>query len=215
MQHLNLYTQLEKPKQLPFAASQQLWILAVALLVMLSVYGWLLISQSSINSELSELEQQQRTIDEKLAELNAEKERLLKDNSLAKEIELLKKDVSFRRELLASVEPDSHSMGGGFSDHLEGLARQHIDGMWFTEIELYQGGQQLALLGQTRAPEFVPRYLQRLSDESIFEGHQFRIFKIYTPDEQSGLLNFELRSKEQGMESLEGSSYVGTLGENR
>lgn len=215
MQHLNLYTQLEKPKQLPFAASQQLWILGLALFLMLGVYAWLMIAQGSINSELSELEQQQQTIDEKLAELNAEKERLLKDNSLAQETELLKKDVSFRRELLASVEPDSNTMGGGFSDHLEGLARQHIDGMWFTEIELYQGGQQLALLGQTRAPEYVPRYLQRLSDESIFEGHQFRIFRIYTPEGESSLLNFELRSKEQGAESLESSGHVGILGESR
>lgn len=201
MQHLNLYKQLEKPKQLPFAASQQLWILGAAFALMLGIYAWLVISYGAIDDELANLKQRQQVVDGQLAVLNAEKERLLKDNTLEQEIETLKRDVVFRRKLLANVDPSTSKVVGGFSEHLQGLARQHIEGMWLNEIELDEGGQQLALVGQTRSPELVPRYIQRLSDEAAFEGHQFRIFRIHNTDSQGGLLSFELRSREVGEKS--------------
>ena len=87
-------------------------------------------------------------------------------------------------------------MENGFADHLQGLARQQIDGMWFTEIQLQNGGQQLALIGQTRRPEYVPRYVQKLTAEDIFIGHQFRVFRMSVPADKKNIFEFELRSKE-------------------
>jgi hypothetical protein len=200
VQHLNLYGQLEKPKEPVFSARQQLRLISALCIVMLMAYGWLMVGQQTINRELSGQQQQQRVVDEKLSELRAEKGRRLKDNQLEKDIESLKRQVGFRRQLLASVDPDANSPSNGFAEHLEGLARQHLEGMWFTDIELHQGGQQLALLGKTRTPEYVPRFIQRLSKEPIFAGHQFRIFRLYSSENENTTLNFELRSRAQGEE---------------
>lgn len=198
MQHLNLFSQLDRVKEPPFSARQQLQLIAIAVGVMLLVYGWLLMGDSSLSKELSAKQQQQRVLSESISQLQAEKDRQLRDSRLAQEIERLKKDVDFRRQLLATVEPDRQADVEGFAIHLQGLARQHIEGMWFTDIELLRGGQELALSGKTRIPELVPRYLQGLSAESAFNGHQFKIFRMHSEPQAGNVLHFELRAKEQG-----------------
>jgi Tfp pilus assembly protein PilN len=203
VQHLNLYKQLEKPKEVAFSARQLLRLVGISFVFMMCVYGWLAIDQQSINKELAKQVETQRVIDEQLSGLNTEKNRRLKDNQLEQDIAQLKRDVSFRRQLLASVNPEDNSTESGFAKYLKGLSRQHISGMWFTDIELHQGGQQLALLGETRSPETVPRFIQGLSKEAIFSGHQFRIFRLYSPENENSTLNFELRSREQGFELTE------------
>jgi hypothetical protein len=215
VQHLNLYSQLDRASEPPFSARQQAILLAVVAVLMLLVYGWLWLDSGSLASELATEQQQYSHLSERHNQLAAKKQRLLKDNSLAREIKTLKQNITFRRELLASVDPESKAISSGFAEHLEGLARQHIAGMWFTEIELSRGGQELALLGQTRAPEFVPRYLQRLAAEPVFTGHQFRIFRLYTPQDEPKALHFELRAKEQLGQSAAGSPRPISLGINQ
>ncbi len=198
MQHLNLYSELDRAVEPPFSGRQQMWIVCAVFVVMLLVYGVLLIGSQSLQSERDALAERQETISEQLAELNARKAKLEKDNNLESEIALLLNDIQFRRQLLASIDPNSQQVEAGFSGHLEGLARQHITGMWLTEIELQEGGQNLALTGRTRAPEFVPRYLQNLATETIFSGRQFRVFKMSIPEGENNILDFELRASASG-----------------
>ena len=196
MQHLNLYNELDRAVEPPFSGRQQLWIVSVVFVVMILAYGVLLIGSQSLQSELDELAGRQQTISEQLDTLRARKAKLERENNLDGEIALLESDIQFRRQLLASIDPNSQKIEAGFAGHLEGLARQNINGMWLTEIQLQQGGQELALMGRTRAPEFVPRYLQNLATESIFSGRQFRVFKMSIPEGENNLLDFELRATE-------------------
>ena len=56
----------------------------------------------------------------------------------------------------------------------------------------------MALLGQTKQPEYVPQYLQKLSREAVFAGHHFRVLRMHVPSERRDLHSFELRAKEVG-----------------
>lgn len=197
MQHLNLYSELDRVVEPPFSGRQQLWIVCAVFVVMMLAYGVLLIGSQLMESELAELAARQQTMTEQLDTLKAKKYKLERENNLDGEIASLQNDIQFRRQLLASIDPpNSEQVEAGFASHLEGLARQNIDGMWLTEIQLQQGGQQLALMGRTRAPEFVPRYLQNLATETIFSGRQFRVFKMNIPEGENNLLDFELRATE-------------------
>ncbi|ARN73597.1 PilN domain-containing protein [Oceanicoccus sagamiensis] len=196
MQHLNLYSELDRAVEPPFSGRQQLWIVAAVVVVMVLVYGVLLVGSQSLQSERDALAQRQLTISDQLEQLKERQAKLERDNNLDAEIALLLNDIDFRRQLLASIDPNTNQVENGFAGHLEGLARQHIDGMWLTEIQLQQGGQDLALIGRTRAPEFVPRYLQNLATESIFSGRQFKVFKMSIPEGETNILDFELRGQE-------------------
>lgn len=196
MQHLNLCSQLDRTVEPPFSARQQLWAVASTTVLMLLIYVVLVIGSGSYEDELKTLTQRQNSMSQELDQLKARKAQLQKDRTLDNEIIALKNDLKFRRQLLASIDPESSDVGSGFAKHLGGLARQHVDGLWFTQIQLTEGGQQLALLGSTRQPEYVPQYLQKLSSEEVFAGHQFRVLRMSITADRTDILNFELRAYE-------------------
>jgi hypothetical protein len=200
VQHLNLYNQLDLTVEPPFSARQLSWILSGVFILTLCIYGILKFSIAPLQETQASLKQQQTTIDEQLDILERRKAKLEQDDSLEKQIAVLADDIKFRRQLLASIDPNtdpkSAAIEKGFASHLEGLARQSISGMWFTEIQLLDSGRQLALLGRTRAPEYVPRFLQKLMTEDVFSGQQFKIFRMSIPEDESNVMAFELRSAE-------------------
>ena len=202
MQRLNLYSQLERAVEPLFSARQQAWAVASVAVVMLLVFGLLAMGEQSRQAELQRVQRQQSDMLDNLERLRLEKARQLRNSRVDEEIAALTRQISFRRRLLVSVIPDDDEDKTGFTSHLEGLARQHIDGVWFTSIELLNGGSQLSIAGQTTSPELVPRFIQRLSEEEIFNGHQFSIFKLYVPEDEDQLLNFELRADMTAAQSI-------------
>ncbi len=198
MQHINLVSQLGRTVRPQFAALHQFWLLVfvIALMLCLSAVTWF--GNRSAAEELSILKAQDQESAAQLALLSAKIVRLQKDSDLKSQIEILQEDIVFRRQLLASVDP-KEDIARNFSEHLTGLARQHVDGMWFTTIQLQKGGHQLALLGRTQHAELVPRYLQRLRAEKIFSGHNFKVFRMVVPEDRTDLLDFELRAGDMVM----------------
>lgn len=193
MQHINLVSQLGRTVTPPFAAIHQFWllILIVAIMSCVGIATW--IGNQSGADEVSLLKAQQQESSSQLEILNARIAKLKNDSSLKAQIELLQEDIVFRRKLLESVDPKQEEIIN-FAEHLTGLARQHIDGMWFTNIELQDGGHQLALYGRTQQAELLPRYLRKLRAEKIFFGHNFHVFRMKVPEDRIDLLDFELRA---------------------
>ena len=192
-QHLNLYSQLDRVVEPPFSARQQVMVLAAALVVMAAVAALMWWSNRELIAELTQVQADQRRQAAELEDLQAEKAKKMRIDTVKSELTFLTEDIQFRRQLLANIEPDS-SDRQSFAGYLQGLARQHIEGMWFTDIHLLQGGQQLSLAGSTREPEYLPRYLQKLNAEIVFAGHQFRVFRMNAAEDRPGILDFELRA---------------------
>ena len=196
MQHLNFYTQLERVEEPLFSARQQLQLVVVLFAIMLLVTIGLTISENSLSSQLEAAQAEEQGLANEVELLNAERTRQQNNPELDNALASLQREVSFRQRMLENITPDDNTAERGFARHFGSLARQHIDGMWFTEIQLRAGGNELALVGKTQQPEFVPRYLQKLSGEGVFEGHHFRVLRMHTPTDSNGVLDFELRAKE-------------------
>ena len=196
MQHLNLYSQLDRAVEPPFSARQQLLLVAVVSVVMVAVAMGLAVAKGVDASAQKKLVVEQQAVEYELNSLKAKKANLENNPALDSEIVSLMSEVKFRRRLLDTIDPEKNVLEKGFSDHFAGLARQHIDGLWFTEIQLRKGGGELALMGRTRAPEYVPQFLQKLAKEEVFAGHHFRVLRMSVPAERKDLLDFELRAQE-------------------
>jgi hypothetical protein len=196
VQHINFYLQLAQKQTLLLSAKQQLQAVAViaAVLVLYAVYLWF--ANTQLRAELADAQQQQRQVEAVVEDLRKEKIHQLKDKTIEQQVAALERDIGFRRYVLNNVAP-SASKASNFSEHLQGLARQQIDGLWFTLIHLQQGGDQLALNGFSRRPEYLPRYLQKLSSEPVYAGHNFSVFRMSLPEPAAdNLLSFEVRAKE-------------------
>lgn len=197
MQHLNFCSQLERTVEPPLSARQQLIFVVLLTVVLIVAYGGLSISAGGLMEQRNQLQAEQAALADTVANLQARKTKLEQASTVEREVAILKEDITFRRNLLANIDPNSAVLERGFAEHLAGLARQNIQGMWFTEIQLRQGGQELALKGQTRKPEFVPRYIRKLVHEPVFSGHEFRVFRLNVPEQKQHLLEFELRAQEE------------------
>jgi hypothetical protein len=83
----------------------------------------------------------------------------------------------------------------GFSAYFGGLARNTLDGLWFNNVAVSAGGEEMLLKGRTVGPELVPRLLQTLAGEQAFAGRSFRKVTFERQESESGaLIDFELRS---------------------
>ena len=195
-QHVNLCSQLDRVVEPPFSARQQVLLTAAVAFLMICIAALMWRANDELSTELAQLQTQQQQLAATLDGLRAEKAKRERETNVKDELTLLTEDIYFRRQLLASIDP-SDSGGQTFAEYLQGLARQHVDGLWFTDIHLLEGGQQLSLVGSTREPEYLPRYLQKLNAEKVFAGHQFRVFRMKAVDDGQDLLDFEVRAFEE------------------
>ncbi|OOG26778.1 MSHA biogenesis protein MshI [Thioalkalivibrio denitrificans] len=134
-----------------------------------------------------------------LARLNAEVERRAAalaarepSDALLRQVERLERERSGKRALLGRLEGGDMGNLRGFSAHLEGLGRQHPEGLWLQHVYLADGGRRLGLAGGVTEAELVPRYLSALSGEPAFAGTQFDSFSLQRPETASGHLTFIL-----------------------
>lgn len=196
MQHINFCSQLEKPAAQILTARQQLLGLGILLGLVVLVWLGLWVNSSSIRGDLEHLRQQQTGLAQQVELLRTQKQQLENNPALDQEIASLQKQLDFRRRLMARLGENESPQTAGFANHLSGLARQAFNGLWFTGLQLQQGGRQMALIGQTRKPEYVPQYLQKLSLEPVFAGQQFRVFRMSVNDDSPTQMRFEIRSRE-------------------
>ncbi|MCR8923044.1 hypothetical protein NO559_09685 [Dasania sp. GY-MA-18] len=194
MQHINFVSQLDRVVEPPFSARQQAGLLAALMVLLVLVYAGLLWQQAGLNQDLQQRRAEQAELVKVVDALNAKKQAAENNSSLINELASLESAIRFRRQLLASIDPDDQYQQKGFSEHLNGLARQQLQGLWFTEIILGKQGGQMALVGYTLKPEYLPQYVQRLSQEQVFNGQQFNVLRMAQAEKQRNALRFEMRA---------------------
>lgn len=199
MQHINFFSQLERAVEPPFSARQQVVLLGSLFVILLFIYGVFQWQQSSLFAEFEVLKAEQLKVSNSLKSLTARKKALENNSELIAEISNLESAVKFRRQLMASINPKDQQGESGFSIHLNGLARQQLEGLWFTEISLTDRGEKMALSGYSRKPEYLPRYIQRLSAESVFEGQQFSVLRMHDDEKYRNTMRFEVRTNEKAI----------------
>jgi len=115
--------------------------------------------------------------------------------ALEAEVAALSQERDRKAQALAALSLREAGGTTGFSPQFIGLARQRINGLWLTRIEL--SGAQLALQGVALSEELIPRYLRRLGGEEVFAGTSFQQARLDRAAD-GGELRFELRTQATG-----------------
>jgi len=157
------------------------------LLAMLVLTVMAVLDKTKSEVELQRLTAQHDQIAAQVAILNAPENRQISE-VLQKEVLSLEVRLNTRQATLEGIKAEGVGNGAGFSSYMEGLARQHFEGLWLTSFELQQGGERMALKGVTDKPEWVPRYIRSLGNESVFAGTEFNVFSLEKSDKGSALV---------------------------
>lgn len=193
-QQVNLYTDDFRPRQ-------QLWTLDQLVALTLVVFGLLLAVSLFLNLSLSRAEanrdeaaERVSSVEQQVQALNEELSQRQEEPALRERVDRLEARVRDRRALLERADEVAQAASEGFTPYLSGLSRQSQEGLWLTGIRVNLVQGRLQLQGRTLSGERVPEYLQRLREETVFDGRRFRHFAIER-DEDHEHLGFRVSSR--------------------
>lgn len=194
IQQVNLYQDELRPQKLKYSSRLLLQVCVVLLITMsaASVFKYVQLQQQQ--AELVTAKENNKNALAELAKLQAEFAKVKKDKSLLQQVAEKNKELSNKQKVLKILSQDKFGNTDGFIQHISGLARQRIEGLWLTQIRIASGGSDLALQGSTLKSSLLPKYLQRLSDEKAFSGTEFESLLMDRDEKKKDWLNFSLKN---------------------
>jgi Fimbrial assembly protein (PilN) len=105
-----------------------------------------------------------------------------RSSALADELVRVEEQLRVRRALLEGIHGGASNNAEGFSPYLSALARQTMQGVWLTGVDIAAAGD-LVLKGRVLDGELVPLYIQRLHREPLFKGRVVRELQLATKGE--------------------------------
>ncbi len=213
MQQINLYQSCLQKKETRLSSRQLLVAIAVVSGLMLGLSLVYALQVGRLEAELETANVGHAAKMAKLETLQAQLKARRKNAQLQAEVGALTLEISNRQKVMKVLGEQRFGNIEGFTEHVSGLARQRLDGLWFTEVRISHGGQTLGLKGEALKAELLPRYLQRLSTEMIFAGKAFEMLSMSRNHERPGRMDFELHGVgEELREAKTGKTYAANRG---
>jgi hypothetical protein len=197
-QQINLFNPQFLEKRRYFSAVTMVQALGLLLLGIVAFYGFALwkdrdlARQAAESSRTYQLQKQQFA--KASADLNPEKLEAQVDQDL-KNVEVA---IAVRRALLGEIQS-----GGAYaySDYLRAFARQTVQGLWLTGIQIAEAGGQLNVSGRALEPDLVPALISRLQREAVLKGRPLEALAITrgttATDPKRAIVDFTLTSPAQ------------------
>lgn len=195
LQQVNLYQDELKKVKLNYSALMLTQLSVILLIVFSAAAGFRYFQLQQHQSSLVENQQKQKIVMAELQKIQAELSLRKKDAALAKRIVDKTKELSNKQKVVGILSRDEFGNTKGFIEHVSGLARQRVSGLWLTQIRIAEGGTDISLQGTTSKAELLPKYLQRLSAEKAFAGTEFQSLVMARQEKKKQWLNFSLQNK--------------------
>lgn len=195
MQQVNLYQDVLKKQKLNYSALMLTQISVILLIVLSAASGFRYFQLQQHQLTLVEKQQKQKTAMAELQKIQTELSLRKKDAALAKRIVDKTKELSNKQKVVGILSRDEFGNTKGFIEHVSGLARQRVEGLWLTQIRIAGGGSNVSLQGTTSKSELLPKYLQRLSAEKAFAGTEFQSLVMARQEKKKQWLNFSLQNQ--------------------
>jgi hypothetical protein len=169
-QQINLFNPAFEYKKQLFTAGTM--VLAVGVLALglagMGVYAKLRVAalQREADAGAVRLEQVQK----RLAGVGAEFAPRQKDPRLAADLAEAEGQLAGLRRVSGIIAHGDLGNTQGFAEYFRALARQRVEGLWLTGVNIGAGGQDLGVRGRALDPALVPGFLGRLRNEQVMQG---------------------------------------------
>lgn len=182
-QQINLYLDEFRRRTDPLDA-KHIGIGMVVLLVILAAISAGLVWQArEVEARITELERERDTAQAELTRKQERLQSLQAEQDDDGELRRLRAELAAKQQLVDYLESGRFGTRGGFSGHLEALARNRVQNLWLARVELRSGGKSLRVAGHALEPETVPSFLSGLAGQGSFSGYRFRTMRIDRTDE--------------------------------
>ena len=196
-QEINLFQPLLRKQVDRFSGRNILNISGLVLVGFLLISGVFFWHVTSIKGEAEALQVKQKLTTERLAEVSKKFKPKRKSTVLEYEVKQGAAELSMKRKILGAIDDIPVISTKGFAGFLEGMARQHVNGLWLTGFKISGGGNDMNISGRSLDPALVPAYLKKLSGEQVFHGVDFETFSMNRAKDNIAIIDFMLLSNGQ------------------
>lgn len=195
LQQINFYSHELKTQKLNYSSLMLVQLSILLFVVFAAATGFRVFQVEQQQSILTVKQQKQKVVMADLKILQTAFAKRKKDRTLKKQINKKTMELANKQKVIGILRQDKFGNTEGFIEHISGLARQRIDGLWLTKIRIASGGTNIALDGITSKPSLLPKYLQRLSSEKVFVGTEFQSLLMSRDEKKKQWLSFSLQNK--------------------
>jgi len=177
-QQINLFNPQFLEKKKYFSAEAMTQALGLLVLGMAAFYGFAFWQDRNLARQIGEsgraYEQQKQQFTKVTAELSPEK----REAQLDQDLKSIEAAIALRQSLLRGLGTGGLAGPAGYSEYLRAFARQTVQGLWLTSIQITEGGDQLTMSGRALQPDLVPVLIGRLKQESVLRGRPLEALAI-------------------------------------
>ena len=177
-QQINLFNPQFLEKRKYFSALAMTQALGLLVLGMTVFYGFAFWQGRNLARQTGEservYEQQKQRFTKVTAELSPEK----REAQLDQDLKSIEAAIALRQSLLRELGTSGLAGPTGYSEYLRAFARQTVQGLWLTSIQIAEGGGQLTMSGRALQADLVPVLIGRLKQESVLRGRPLEALAI-------------------------------------
>lgn len=156
-------------------------------------------SERQLRAELENKTKTLKSIEQSYAVLEIKAKPKAKDMNLAADLERTKRNNTEKRRALNYLSGNDAGNISGFSFLLQGLGRQRdsIKDLWLKKIKFSHGGYHMYLGGSSYQAELLPKFIQALSEEEIYQDREFKELNILRSKDNEKTVDFVLDTQYQ------------------
>ena len=168
-QQINLYTPPSRGPSRMFSAAWTVAAAGAVLLIFAVDYAWETGQLPGVRARRVEAAEQLRKIREQMQSLSnaAQKPR---SKALEDEVGRAELRVKGTQELIERLRGGDIGNREGYSALLDAFARQRVEGLWLTNIEIHGPQSDIAVQGRSLRADLVPTLIARLREEHAMRG---------------------------------------------
>ncbi len=164
IQQINLYLPEFRPSRNYITGRGVLQTATVLVVGMLVLAGFSTLQNRRLTDELQSAQQQLAAQTVVTNELQQNLARRSSDPALVQELTDREQRLAESREMLDFLRTTNLGNISGFSEYVKDLSRASFDGLWLTEFNLLNGGENVRLKGIAQQSAMVPDFIGRLSN---------------------------------------------------
>lgn len=177
-QQINLFNPIFRIQKKYFSSVTMLQAMAIVCLACALLVADAFRRTSALTAQLRATEATVAARQARLAEVRSQFAPRARSTTLSAEIAEAQQTLEMLQNASASVARGGFGDVTGFSPYFRALARQRLDGVWLTGVDIASGGERIAVQGNTLEASLVPQFMARLAQEPVMKGKTFGALQI-------------------------------------
>lgn len=169
-QQINLFNPQFQPQRKLFTVAGMMAAVGVLALGLAAAGGYAKLRVLRLEAEVAQGEARVQKAHKRLADATAEFAPRAKDGRLEAELAEVQAEHDALGRVAAVIERGDLGNTQGYAEYFRALARQRVDGLWLTGVNIGGAGLEIGVRGRALDPALVPGYLARLRNEPILQG---------------------------------------------